>query len=144
MQSIHLHALFAREISYAIFACASYFLAMIIHETGHMIAGLCSGYRMDYMRVGPIQINSRFRVSRAPRSGVGLAGLASVFPRRKDAVHARAIVYILGGPLANLISAGCVLLLPRPLSLLYHLLRRCISSPRSKEPHALCDARGGL
>jgi len=116
MQSIHLHAIFAREISYAIFVCASYFLAMIIHETGHLIAGLCSGYRMNYMRVGPIQINSRFRVSRAPRSGVGLAGLASLFPRRKDGVHARAIVYILGGPLANLISAGCVLLFPRPLS----------------------------
>jgi len=113
MQSIHLHAIFAREISYAIFVCASYFLAMIIHETGHLIAGLCSGYRMNYMRVGPIQINSRFRVSRAPRSGVGLA---SLFPRRKDGVHARAIVYILGGPLANLISAGCVLLFPRPLS----------------------------
>jgi hypothetical protein len=93
----------------------SLYLAMIIHETGHMIAGLCSGYRMDYMRVGPIQINSRFRVSRAPKFGVYLPGMASMLPRRKDRLHARTIVYLLGGPLANLTSAGCVLLLSRPL-----------------------------
>lgn len=94
---------------------ANLFLAIIIHETGHLIAGLCSGYRVDFVRVGPIQINPPFRVSRAPKSGVYLPGAASLLPHRKDRVHARAIVFVLGGPLANLISAGCVLLLLRPL-----------------------------
>ena len=93
----------------------SVYLAIIIHETGHMIAGLCSGYRVDFVRFGPIQINPPFRVSRAPKFGVYLPGAASLFPPRKDRVHARAVVFVLGGPLANLISAGCVLLLPRPL-----------------------------
>jgi Zn-dependent protease len=94
---------------------ANLFLAIIIHETGHMIAGLCSGYRVDFVRFGPIQINPPFRVSRAPKFGVYLPGAASLLPRRKDGVHGRAIVFVLGGPLANLISAGCVLLLLRPL-----------------------------
>jgi len=108
--------IFVRAVAYEVASiAANLFLAIIIHETGHMIAGLCSGYRLDFLRFGPIQINPPFRVSRAPKFGVYLPGMASLFPRRKDGVHTRAIVYILGGPLANLISAGCVLLLPRPL-----------------------------
>jgi hypothetical protein len=94
---------------------ANLFLAIIIHEAGHMIAGLCSGYRVDFLRFGPIQINPPFRVSRAPKFGLYLPGAASLLPHRKDRLHARAIVFVLGGPLANLISAGCVLLLSRPL-----------------------------
>jgi len=85
--------IFVRAVAYEVASiAANLFLAIIIHETGHMIAGLCSGYRLDFLRFGPIQINPPFRVSRAPKFGVYLPGMASLFPRRKDGVHTRAIV----------------------------------------------------
>ena len=46
----------------------SVYLAIIIHETGHMIAGLCSGYRVDFVRFGLIEIilRSACRARRSP------------------------------------------------------------------------------
>jgi hypothetical protein len=96
---------------------ASIYLGIIIHETGHLVAGLFSGYRVDFMRVGPIQINRPFKVSWQPKLGIGAAGMAGVFPGKIRNAHASAVCMLLGGPLANLISAGGLfLLLPKPFS----------------------------
>jgi hypothetical protein len=96
---------------------ASIYLGIIIHEVGHLLAGILSGYRVNFIRVGPIQINPPFRLSRPPKLGIGAAGMASVLPGKTQNAHARAVLMYLGGPLANLISAGCVwLLLSKPLS----------------------------
>lgn len=96
---------------------ASIYLGIIVHETGHLVAGSFSGYRVDFMRVGPVQINRPFKVSWQPKLGIGAAGMAGVLPGKIRNAHASAIFMILGGPLANLISAcGVLLLLPKPLS----------------------------
>jgi hypothetical protein len=94
---------------------ASLYLGVIIHELGHLLAGILSGYRVNFIRVGPIQINPPFRVSRQPKSGIGAAGMVSLLPKKNSNVRASAVFMLLGGPLANLISAGFTFLLPKPV-----------------------------
>jgi hypothetical protein len=70
---------------------ANLYLGIIIHEAGHLLAGVLSGYRVNFMRVGPMQINPPFQVSRQPKLGTGAAGMASLLPGKNRNVHANAV-----------------------------------------------------
>ena len=102
----------ARALSVALSFLASLVLAIVIHETGHLLAGLCAGFRFSQLRAGPLQIDRPFHVSFRRSQGIGYAGWVSMFPARRDALLLRAALLVLGGPLVNLACAAALLFLP--------------------------------
>src|SRR5688572_9999178 len=102
----------SRAILAALSFLASLVLAVVVHETGHLLAGLCAGFRFSQLRAGPLQIDRPFRVSFRRSQGIGYAGWVSMFPARRDRLLLRAALLVLGGPGINLACAAALLLLP--------------------------------
>src|SRR5207253_2856094 len=50
-------------IGVAVSALAAFYLMLAIHELGHVVAGLCVGFRFRSLRLGPVLFNRPFRVS---------------------------------------------------------------------------------
>lgn len=85
---------------------ASIFLQIIIHEAGHLIFGLASGYQFVSFRVGNIQLtrtNGKLKLGRYSIAGTG--GQCLMSP--PDLVDGKmpVMLYNLGGALVNLITA---------------------------------------
>ncbi len=83
-----------------------------VHESGHVLVGLCAGFRFSSMRVSRIQFDRRFRVSISRGRGIGASGSASMMPIKSDKLVPRAIAMVLAGPIANFATGYAVLLLP--------------------------------
>ncbi len=79
---------------------------IVIHEAGHLIAGLACGYRFLSFRVGSILLakeENGFRIGRM--SLAGTAGQCLMAPPDGDFDSVPVTLYNLGGPLINLVSA---------------------------------------
>jgi hypothetical protein len=83
-----------------------------IHEIGHAVAGAAAGLRVSGLRVGPLQLDHRFRISRYRGPVAWSWGAASLVPVTTSHLRARAVAAILGGPAANLLSAWLCLAVP--------------------------------
>jgi len=82
------------------------FAILVIHELGHVIAGLCMAFRFVSVRVWSLRINSGFRFRLADNRGSEYAaGLARMLPIGSRAFKTRVIVMTLGGPVANLLTS---------------------------------------
>ena len=79
-----------------------WFAIVVIHELGHVLAGLCMGFRFLSVRVLSLRINSGFRFTLADNYGSEIAGLARMLPIGSRAFKTRVIVMTLGGPVALL------------------------------------------
>jgi hypothetical protein len=86
-------------------------LQVLVHEAGHALAGLARGMHLIAIGLGPWRLEQarrRWRVRRASAiAGVGGFALLSPAAGRVTARRDH-VVYLLGGPLANLISAAAV------------------------------------
>lgn len=85
------------------------YICIIIHETGHLAAGLIAGLRFNFISFGPLLINRDGKVSLHWKQGSGAAGLTSMIPNGNHRLRWRLLVMILGGPLANLLSAAFIM-----------------------------------
>ncbi len=83
-----------------------------IHEIGHAVGGAAAGLRFSSLRVGPLQLDHRFRISRYRGPGAWSWGAASLVPVTTRHLRARAVAATLGGPAANLLSAWLCLAVP--------------------------------
>jgi hypothetical protein len=88
------------------------FAAVAIHELGHILAGLAAGFRFNAMRIGPFQFDRPFRISRYRGPGAWTGGGASLFPANTDNLARRAMVMIVAGPVANILTGSALLLVP--------------------------------
>lgn len=93
---------------------AAYYLMIAVHELGHVVAGLCVGFRLRSYRVGPLVFMPPFRVTLYRGPGAFVNGVAELIPVATDKLASRGIAMVLGGPAANLLSALAVILLPIP------------------------------
>jgi hypothetical protein len=88
------------------------FLAITIHELGHLIAGWAVGFRFSVIRIGPFSLNlehGKLRIRmRREMSVLGYAGMHIDSVRR---LHRRMLIYIAAGPVANLLSVPATVLL---------------------------------
>ena len=105
----------------------AYFVQTVIHEAGHLIAGLISGYSFGSFRIGSFMLvkeeNGRFKIKRQSLAGTG--GQCLMTPPAMVNGKYPVIFYNLGGALLNFMTLPiCVL-----------LLSRCIGKPLA---HALC------
>jgi hypothetical protein len=85
-----------------------------IHELGHVLVGMWAGFRIRSMRVGPLQIDRAFRISRYRGPGAWVRGEVIMDPVKTDKLIPRAVAMVFAGPAANLLSGCAVLLLPFP------------------------------
>ncbi len=93
----------------AVSAMAAIYLATIIHEGGHLIAGLLSGYKFLSFRVMSmvfIKIDGKIKLKFQNIAGTGGQCLLTPPPYSKDMPYK---FYLLGGVLLNLITGLCAI-----------------------------------
>jgi peptidase M50-like protein len=94
------------------FALMTY-IVIIIHEAGHVIAGLSVGLRFKSVAIGPLWIkfeSGAFRIR--PRAHI-FGGLTRMSLDRIRRVRRRLIWHVLGGPIASLVTGAAVFCLLR-------------------------------
>lgn len=108
-------------VALVVLMAVAYFLQVVIHEAGHLVLGLATGYRFRSFRVGSLMLveqDGRLRLKRFSVQGTG--GQCLMGP--PDLVDGRIPyrLYNLGGALANilvaLVAAAAVAALPRGLA----------------------------
>ena len=93
----------------------SYYLAIIIHEGGHLVFGLIAGYGFSSFRIFSLmwaRQDGRIRFRRFSLAGTG--GQCLMIPPESDESRAQTLLYNFGGVIANVILAAI-------LALLYYL-----------------------
>ena len=106
---------FAVEI---LFFLLSVYVQTVIHEAGHLLAGLLSGYRFLSFRIGSLMVQregDRLRFRRLHLAGIG--GQCLMDPPELRDGKCPYLLYNLGGVLANLLTAAAALaaaILTRP------------------------------
>jgi hypothetical protein len=86
------------------------FSVTAIHELGHLLVGVCVGFRCSSIFLGPLQFNAPFRISLNPDPRSWWHGGVTLVPDRADRLRAAAMVF--AGPGVNLLTGTVVLLLP--------------------------------
>ena len=86
--------------------CVSFALQTILHETGHLIGGLLTGYKFCSFRIGNLQLqreNGALRFRRLKLAGTG--GQCLMTPPEPVDGKIPVMLYNLAGPLMNLLTA---------------------------------------
>ena len=85
----------------------AYFLQIIIHELGHLIFGLMTGYRFKSFRIGSLMLirNADGKLSFKRLSIAGTAGQCLMGPPDIENGKIMHILYNFGGVIANLTAA---------------------------------------
>lgn len=85
----------------------SFYLHMILHEGGHLLAGLASGYQFVSFRIGSVMwIKIQGKICRKKLSIPGTGGQCLLDPPEPTGGQYPAVFYNLGGGLANLLLAA--------------------------------------
>ncbi|HEY6253899.1 MAG TPA: M50 family metallopeptidase [Candidatus Angelobacter sp.] len=89
-----------------LYAWLALFMAIAVHELGHMLAGWSARFRLTSMQLGPIQITRSFQIKWRPGGRLpGAMGLVRMVPTDAGKLRMHAIIMLLGGPSANLLTA---------------------------------------
>lgn len=89
-----------------IFFCLSYFLHILIHESGHLIFGLLTGYSFVSFRVGSFTVikeDGKFKRKKFHLPGTG--GQCLMSPPEYSEKSFPYVIYNLGGVLLNLVAS---------------------------------------
>lgn len=89
-----------------IFLCLSFFLQLILHEGGHLIGGLLSGYKFESFRIGGVlltKIEGKLRLKWMPIAGTG--GQCLLSPPDCAPEDAPYLVYHAAGSAMNILTA---------------------------------------
>ena len=96
------------------------YISIIVHEAGHLVFGLMSGYGFSSFRIGSMmwtKQDGKIRLRRFSLAGTG--GQCLMVPKGESESRAQLIMFNLGGVIANVILAGL-------FGLLYYLSLRVI------------------
>ena len=93
------------------------FLAAIaIHETAHLAVGKLVGLSFNHIRISLFQLDRDFKLSILRGAAADASGWASMDSPKDNAVRSRAILMVLAGPAANLLTAYSIVVLPAPIN----------------------------
>lgn len=87
------------------------FTVIVIHEIGHLFCGLCVGFELTSVAFGPVRISPPFRISFKFEPKTGASGFVSMIPGKSENLRSRAMIFVLGGPIANVVSGVVILFL---------------------------------
>lgn len=98
---------FLQAVYAFIWLIAGYMAGIIIHESGHLVTGLYSGYEFLSFRIGSLTfIKENGRLTRKKFSLAGTGGQCLMMPPESDTPEdVPFVLYFLGGGLFNLITA---------------------------------------
>jgi hypothetical protein len=90
-------------------------LTIIVHELGHLFAGWMVGFRFSVIHIGPSSLSLehgklKARVRREILA-LGAAGAAGMHVKTVRRLRRRLLIYVAGGPIANLLSIPVAVLL---------------------------------
>jgi len=101
--------LFVIEITRVLFLLV--LLHLLIHELGHVIGGLLMGDQFNRIRVGPIEIDSSWKVSWHWGWGIIFSGGVTTLPRARIGIRWKVFFSTLAGPFANFAAVFLMILL---------------------------------
>jgi hypothetical protein len=104
----------SRLIAEVVLILGVLFVMVAVHETGHVLGGLCAGFRFKSIRVGPVKFDRPFGLSFYRGPGAAFNGVAQVVPMTTDRLWLRSMAMVVAGPAANILSGLVVLVLPFP------------------------------
>ena len=90
----------------------SFFLAIAVHELGHLVAALAGGFRFRVLTLGPwsiIATRDRWQFRFSPSALALLSGQQISSPPAGGASDRQFVVYLLGGGMANLLHGALAL-----------------------------------
>lgn len=82
------------------------YVAVFMHECGHLLAGRMVGFRVDHMRVGPLLFRPPLKVSFERYNLAGHAAHAAVVPVNAEGLRHKMLIFTLGGISANLFTGS--------------------------------------
>lgn len=112
-------------VRFSLSVVAAFYLMLAVHELGHVVVGLCVGFRFQSLRIGPLKLSRPFHLSFYRGPGAVVNGVAELIPVATDKLAWRGMGMVLGGPVANFVSAMIVFLLPLPMSIFSGLFIAC-------------------
>ena len=80
---------------------------VVVHECGHVVAGLLAGFRFNTIAIGFLRIDDRFRVSLHLGTLAWSGGWVGMLPAVRTGLRWRAIVLAAGGPFTS-VAAGVI------------------------------------
>src|SRR5690348_16750211 len=87
----------------------SLMLILLIHELGHVAAGMSFGFQFKRIRVGPLtMLNTANGIKFTLQRISSLDGLAAMEIPHRRKLRRKLAIYIGAGPFANLLSGACV------------------------------------
>ncbi|MBQ8893860.1 MAG: M50 family metallopeptidase [Clostridia bacterium] len=99
-------------VGFLLAALAAFYLQLILHEAGHLVFGLLSGYRFQSFRIGSLMLlKRRGKLHLTFYSLAGTAGQCLMSPPEMKEGKLPVVLYNLGGVLMNLlVGAVCLIL----------------------------------
>ena len=89
-----------------------FLLAIGMHEVGHLLAGLAVGFHFNSIQIGPMLVEGEYGHKRAHFSlDMMYLGYAGMYANTVRRLRRRLLIYIAGGPGANLLSVVIILVL---------------------------------
>lgn len=83
-----------------------------VHEAGHLLAGLFSGFKLRQIRLGPLHFGKHVHCREPYCGDVLTLGVAALDPRVRNqddaSLRRRLLFLMLGGPLASFLLAGAL------------------------------------
>jgi hypothetical protein len=104
----------SRAAAVCVFSLLIGFAITAIHELGHLIVGVCVGFRCHSLFLGPLQFNAPFRIAPNPDPRSWWHGGVTLVPVEPERLRGGAVAMLFAGPAANLLTGVAVLLLPYP------------------------------
>jgi hypothetical protein len=80
-------------------------LAIFVHEAGHLLAGWAVGFQFSSFQIGPLSLQLEFGVMKTQFSwDIQALGYTGMYADRMHRIRRRSLIYIAGGPAANLLT----------------------------------------
>jgi len=95
-----------------VYVLIAIYVQLILHEAGHLVCGLISGYRFSSFRVGSLMLfkdGNRLKLKTLSIAGTG--GQCLMLPPQSEDGRAPFQLYFLGGALANFVTSAVFALL---------------------------------
>jgi len=85
------------------------FLVLLIHELGHVAAGLAVGFHFQGVRIGPLTLAKSPKGLKITFQRISnLDGIAAMGIQKLRRLRSKLAIYIAAGPLANILSGLCL------------------------------------
>lgn len=80
-------------------------LTVVLHELGHLVAGVAVGFHFSIISIGPFSIGLQYgRVKFQLRAQSGALGYAGMHIEAVSRLRRSLFIFVIAGPLTNLVS----------------------------------------